>query len=526
MLKVLLADDEPYILQGMSVLTDWEKEGFEIAAAVSNGKEALDFIRNNEVHLIIADIKMPEMNGLELLTAIRKEKLTDADFVLLSGYDDFAYAQQAIRQNCLDYLLKPINQEALAGLLRTVAKRYQYVQQEKNRSNEKEQAYLARQVIALLSGKYDAGSLQYLKKQLVYSEGVRYIHIELECRTAEERNKREVLGKVYQYCRSYVGEAYQKHCIFDVANDREEYSIGFLYCNAMARERGISEQEYFDQLLAGIRQQTGETVAFYVGSVAGTLEELADSYRTAAVARSFRAFCPEGRIHYYEEKSSKEGLVLCKKILDDLLSAIGAGQPDAISRSIELFYREMNRIGMDEGSVEININYLLFQLIHLATEQDGEVNQEEILHKISRNVFQSGTMWGSMEQLTEFANEYGRYLAQLRHKVSGGVLSSIERDMREHFRENLSLKELSQKYYLNSAYLGQIFRKKYGMAFRDYLNLLRMQEAKRLLLYSDKKVVDIAEEVGYQNLDYFINRFISSFGCTPSKYRKQMRSDS
>ncbi|MCI7087491.1 MAG: response regulator, partial [Lachnobacterium sp.] len=92
MLKVLLVDDEPFIIQGLKVLIDWEQEGFMIAGTASNGKEAYDFLQKEEVDLIIADIQMPVMTGLELQETIRKENLSNAYFVILSGYADFEYA--------------------------------------------------------------------------------------------------------------------------------------------------------------------------------------------------------------------------------------------------------------------------------------------------------------------------------------------------------------------------------------------------------------------------------------------------
>ena len=121
MLKVLLVDDEPFIVQGLSLLLDWEKEGCEIAATAQNGKEALAYLRSNKVDLIIADIKMPEMTGLELLETIRREQVSDAYFVILSGYSDFSYAQQAIRYSCMDYVLKPVEKDVLTEIIRKSA---------------------------------------------------------------------------------------------------------------------------------------------------------------------------------------------------------------------------------------------------------------------------------------------------------------------------------------------------------------------------------------------------------------------
>ena len=169
----------------------------------------------------------------------------------------------------------------------------------------------------------------------------------------------------------------------------------------------------------------------------------------------------------------------------------------------------------------MNTNYLLFQLIHLAVEQDESVNQEEVMLYISENVIEPGFSRGSRAHLRKFACEYADYLIQLRKNVSRGVLLEIEREVKEHFTENLTLRELSKRYYVNSSYLGQMFRKKYGQSFKDYLGNYRVNEAAQQLLKTDKTVNQIAESVGYHDTDYFISRFIEQKGCTPARYRKK-----
>lgn len=134
MLRVLLVDDEPFILQGIKMLIDWEQEGFEIAGMAANGKEAIAFLEQEEVDLIIADIRMPEMTGLELLETIKREKLSNAYFVILSGYADFEYARRAMQNECTEYLLKPIDREMLLKLLEKV-----YTMRSQDRELDKKQ---------------------------------------------------------------------------------------------------------------------------------------------------------------------------------------------------------------------------------------------------------------------------------------------------------------------------------------------------------------------------------------------------
>ena len=122
--------------------------------------------------------------------------------------------------------------------------------------------------------------------------------------------------------------------------------------------------------------------------------------------------------------------------------------------------------------------------------------------------------------MARFACEYADYLGQLQHSEPSGILRDIEREIRENYAENLTLQDLGRKYYINSSYLGQVFRKAYGQSFKNYLALHRVNEAAKLLLHTDKKVGDIAEEVGYHDVNYFITKFIEIKGCTPSRFRK------
>ena len=120
MLQVLLVDDEPFILQGLAMLIDWEKEGFTLAGTAANGLEAIAFLEKTQVDLIIADIKMPAMTGIELLEKIRAEHISDAYFIILSGYSDFGFAQRAIELGVTRYLTKPTKRRELLGVLEEI----------------------------------------------------------------------------------------------------------------------------------------------------------------------------------------------------------------------------------------------------------------------------------------------------------------------------------------------------------------------------------------------------------------------
>ena len=120
MLKVMFVDDEPYIVEGLKVLIDWESENFEIVKVAENGLEALEYLRENEVNLVIADIRMPIMTGIELLEKVKEEGISDAYFIILSGFNDFQYVRDVMRLGGMDYLLKPIKRDELLQILRRI----------------------------------------------------------------------------------------------------------------------------------------------------------------------------------------------------------------------------------------------------------------------------------------------------------------------------------------------------------------------------------------------------------------------
>ncbi len=521
MLKVLLVDDEPFILQGLSVLIDWESYGYEIVKTASNGLEALEYLYENPVDLILADIKMPGMTGIELLETVRKGKVTNAYFAFLSGYQDFSYARAALCNDCVDYILKPVNKEELTGLLQRVHNLHTADEMHRMEARLQEKALFARNLIAILRGKYDALNLQYVEERLRTAGKLRYIGIEIDVRSpmvgdmAEEK-KRYWQRQLYEICQELVG-FYQ--CIFDVYGRENRYDVGMVYCEATARRAGQSEQEYLSGLLGRIRQKIAVPVIMLVGNQVESLSGLGESFRSVAVARSFRD------IRLNAEGSAAAGSTLCKQTIDGLLAAVEQNEKKKIGEWVERLDREMNGSGMDLELIDINIGYLLFGLAHLAAVQNENVDQEEILRFIGHNAFEGGIIRGNRCHLYKFACEYADYLTQLRSKGTYGVLAEIEKEIRKRYAENLTLKELGKKYFVNTAYLGQLFRKNYGVTFKDYLNNYRMERAAELLMHSGMKVAEVAERVGYRDMDYFIDRFVVAKGCTPARFRKRIREE-
>ncbi len=391
---------------------------------------------------------MPEISGLQLLRKIRTEQLSDAYFIILSGFAEFSYAQEAIRYKCTDYLLKPINKGQLLDVLHKVSEMTADKEAENRTSRKMEREYLARNLIAVINGKYDEVNLEIIREQMCFEGSIRYIEIQLneellDEETADEE-KRKYQRRLSEICADYLGD-YADHCVFDVSGKENIYDIGFVYCGYMAENDFRTEKNYLENFLSYLREEAKLPVIMLVGKKVDDIRNIAKSYSTACILRSCQSFKNLKDIYYYDEEVqvSGSGAVLCKKEIDALLQVIEQNQETEIAKAVDDFFEEIQRIGGDGRS--LNIDYLLFQLIHLATQQDDNVNQEEILRLISERSFKEGLTRGSKDHVLSFSCEYARYLAQLRQNVSGGILQKIEKEIREHFPENLTLKGLSVK---------------------------------------------------------------------------------
>jgi len=526
MIKILIVDDEPFIRQGLKILINWEEYDYEIVGEAANGIEAIKVLENTHIDLIIADIKMPEMNGIELIEYVREKISTNIKFIVLSGYYEFEYAKKAIKFNVTDYILKPIQKDELVRVLKSFKE--EYIKQEDTYMIEKikDKVIYDRYLNEIIYGKNDSYSLEYVKKYLKFSDGLRYIIIEINYNDEYTKiscdEKRIGQEKFYQSMSEWLDKNYY-NVVANMSNYKDCYDIGFIYDKGLAEEQGLSEQEYISKLQLNMKQIQNYEFYIYIGQKVNLVEELALSYKSATIAKLFSEFSNGNNIAYYEERVEKKELSynIDKQYMDKLIHEIEENNEDEIIKCVDKIYTSFKQCKIDLEIITININYLLFNLINIAMELDSEADQQEVMKYISSVSFEHMVSRGSAKHLENFSLEFSRYLNQLRQNTFQGILSHIDKEISEHYMEKLSLKYLSEKYYINSAYLGQVFKKQYNVSFKDYLNGYRIEKAADLLRRSDDKIYKIAEKVGYNNTDYFINKFVQLKEKTPLQYRKQ-----
>ncbi len=527
MIKVMIVDDEPYIRQGLKILIDWEQLGFEVCEEAANGQEAIRKMEKTDIDLIITDIKMPGMDGIELIEHTKARISKKIRFIILSGFYEFEYAKKAIKYDVVDYVLKPVQKEELIKVLEEYKELY-YRQMENLRKQElSEEIILDRHIASLIAGVYDTESIDYIKAYLTHIQDIRYIRVEYDSTNAEYRSlsdeeKAAVQTKLYEAMKAYLGE--HRYHIYIPHKDEYGFFVGFIYSKGLADGAGLREKEYIKNMHKAISSVLPYRVIFYIGQKAEHISGISESFKSAAIAKNFQMYSKVTYISFYDEiKSDVSRDIYCadKDLIDELIKAIEENNVAQIDKMSDILYQHFKEMVAEPEMIKISMDYLLFSLISLARELYSDFNQEEVYKMISQGGYEQNEIRGSVGHLKKFAMEFSDYLNSLRRHAMGGVLTEIEREITENYMENLSLKFLSEKYYINSAYLGQIFKKQFGVSFKDYLNNYRIDKACEMLLRSNGKIYEIAEAAGFNNTDYFISKFFQIKGITPLQYRKQ-----
>lgn len=555
MINVLIVDDEPFIRQGLILLIDWNALGFQICGQASNGIQALECIEKLQPDLIISDIKMPEMDGLQLAKVLYEQYDREIKLVLLSGFYEFKYAKQAIKYKVNDYILKPIIKDELLQVLASFKKTFRERAEEKRQQEKQEQIVVAQHVQSLLLGTANRDNLLSVQSQFGNANKFRCIMIETEsgsehqqaqwCLQVEAIVSHNARGHALK---SFTGEKNRVfHIITDVLLRREGVSlqqyVAQLYTELNRLEGSMELREPVERMeLAESKESTERMeaiglresekskagLAMYVGKEVSRLDELHESYYSCDKIKSLRFFSERGPIYYFEDMdktvfshqpSGKE-----KQLFDGLIRAIEEYRSEDIRNYAHAIFQFFLKERIEPGIVGIHLHYLAYSLLGLArTEKSSELNPdvEWMQSTFLQENYAMLSMEENIENLFQFSYKCAEKLKERQKWNAMGVLAQVEAYIREHYMDSISLKLLGEQFYMNSAYLGQIFKKHYAKSFSDYLNEIRIEEASRLLRRTDYRVYEIATMVGYRDSDYFINRFEKIRGETPAQYRKR-----
>ncbi|MDQ8737108.1 response regulator [Paenibacillus sp. LHD-38] len=521
MLNVLLVDDEPGALNAMRHLVEWETYGFAIAGEANNGNQALEMLAHAHYSLVITDIRMPGLNGLELIHAIRE--ISNVPVIVLSGYEEFEYAKACVRLGVKEYLLKPVIKQDLMRVLMNVQ------HEQKNEHLREKQLHLG--IPAIREQLLKNWVRGYLRPDGV-TEQFKFLNIQMD--RYDRIGCMMVEVEFPDLTDAYWTESEIRVGWFAVRNVIEEVlgSKGYVFEESPERFGIVlfGESEAFSlSEMVGMAQSIRNFTAQYaklavsigVSSVANTLD-IVELYRSAE--------------HMLERKFliGAESIILSEQFtgthvkyegiephwMQSVLEAVKQGNRSVVHA---LLWHQMSEL-IDMHTPKERIQSLIIELfVHLFQFLQEKAREEEDIFHEGMTDYRSIMEYRTIEKLFEYTEQkclsIMDYVAKSPSSPPLRMVQQVKKIIHEEYGSNLSLKSIAEQMFINPAYLGRIFKSYEGISFNDYLMRIRMEQAKKLLETTEKKVYEIALEVGYRQLDWFYKKFKDYTGKSTSDFR-------
>ncbi|MDP4097325.1 response regulator transcription factor [Paenibacillus sp. P96] len=498
MYKVFIVDDEPFIIEGLYDIVDWAAFGLEIVGHAGHGQLALERLSSQPVDILITDISMPVLDGLQLIREMRQRQ-HELKVIILSGFNDFDYLKEGMQLGIDNYLLKPINIEELEATLRNIVTNL-----DKRTPN-------------------DAYGMQILKDNTLH----RLLTGQIACREFEERA--EFMGITLDG--PYIGVASihadsKQTTLFEGVEQRAlEAAYPVLFHDvdgdtviiANLPNRDESAQAFKDWLtvMAAELAPAYPSLLIGIGGITQGLEGAPTSYREAKKAMEYVMVYPELQIIDYERLGAGHfGAPAFTVSWSDYAKLMMARNQAGIASRIRTDFERHS-----DGITPAELQHAALELVIRF-----KMELEQIKHTDESAIFQTGLQRvmssTTLEELVLAVQEVGAATVQsLLQDMKNPTVSQVLNHIHTHYADELSLKLLGAQYHLHPVYLGQLFQKETGETFAEYINKYRIERAKEQLKNTSLKVHEIARNVGYWETGYFYKQFRKYVGISPTDFK-------
>lgn len=535
-IKVFLVEDEMVIRRGIKNSIDWEKEGYIFCGEASDGELAYPMIIKEKPDILITDIRMPFMDGLELCKLVKKE-LPNIKILILSGYDEFDYAKEAIRLGVTEYLLKPISSgkllEALNGVSESIRREKEdkdlvrkYMEEMRENTEHEKQKFFEWMIAGNLSM---ADALETGKKyEMNLSAGMYNLLLFRFTLGEENRKSGELLGEA-EYAIEKLTERLEY--VFEFQHGVEGWAFLLMADNEEQMSERVKElSKDLEEIMKNY-----STIAYFggIGQPVARLRELEESFREAERALAARFTMELNRIISVEDIRMAQNV----DTLDDI-EITSFGEIEKTRTMLEKFLNNGAEDEIDEF-VDVYINELPEEnlksvLMRQYIIMDAYIVMMSFCEKIEgiegEMQAQSEELKNSMKtiQTLEEIKNYIRMLLKkiigVRDTISGRRYSDIIEIAKDQIRktymsDEISLNTIAAEVGMSPSYFSSIFSKEMGKTFVEYLTEIRMDRAKELLMCSSMKTSEIGYEVGYKDPHYFSYIFKKTQNCTPKEFR-------
>lgn len=507
MYKVFLVDDDHYVRKGMMKLVDWQYYGFSICGDAANGEDALEQIMIEPPDLVITDIRMPVIDGLDLIESLHEKLSTTPYFIVISGYNDFKYAQKALRYGVQDFILKPIDHEEIQQTLKKVVTK---LETEKRTKKYKEKMLTVTLVKGLLQEQDNL--LTSDSQHLMFCHANQFTAIIIEV-NGINKDAYHIYTKTDGFLEQYTYS--ESTALFELSPGKYFLCITDLFLT----RNDLELQTFIDNLYHFLDM---DGIFIYVGITIKQLSEIKKSFQSVNQTIQYKYIDLHTNIFLYQKL---QHLPIYNEDLEaafytKLRELIEEHHMDGIKEAVKEMMALFNKKRMTADAIHHVINRVIHDVLDLLRGSLGEEQRISNVKQIIEWERVPLTAIQLQSLVTDFLVESSKTLCSCYQNNVHATIHEIKKYISTHFDQELTLKSIANKFYMNPVYMGQLFKKTYGVYFKDFLLKLRIDEAKKLLRQTDMRVYEIAEKVGFNNSDYFVTQFEKMAGKTPSQYRK------
>lgn len=520
MYKVLLVDDVPFILEGLKHIINWEEHGLEIAGSACDGDQALEILEQTNINIVITDIKMPNMSGLELIKRI-KQKGMNQKCIILSGYDDFQYVKEAVKLGIENYLLKPVNEDELSSTLLTITDKiesdlYNYKKARIDSSILRENI-LQRWV----SGRID-------KSELL--ERLAFLDIDLNCSRylvsimrLLKYNEFTDEGKLMRFASLNICNELTQQVCRGIAFTDLNGDIILFFSGTDTEFVKEDIRNIIKQCVDNISDLLDINVFAAIGSCTSDLMMIQQSYNSAKALMNYCLLTPHNSVMDYEESitASMGRQKVISIDFNELKKIIASKNKTAADSFIDELLHNLYKL---EGITPAYFQNILIEIFYnisiIAASLKVDTNT---LFNHSENLFLTIVSLETMDELSEWIkNIIGKIITCIsaNNADMNPFLQKIIHYIESNYWQDISLKTISATFNINTAYLGQLFKAETGDMFTNYLNRIRIEKAKELLKETKLSAKEIALKIGYSNPNYFYSIFKKLTGDYPTKFKR------
>lgn len=537
MLKLLIVDDDAMIREGIKNAINWSRQGFSEVFTAENGETGLALFFETLPDIVLTDIKMPGMDGLELLNKVKEYK-PNTRVIILSGFDDFTYAQSAIKRGAFDYVLKTADIDEMIGVLGKARDEIncELIEME-NETKLKQQLVLS---LPLLKYRYlnelifDSDDIERLKMKMEFvdikfsSETFIIAVIEMdELADFKEEVSEEsrLLSKMKVF--DVIGEMFNPHGLFFETNNEEFICIYF--CNEdlsiSKNEKDFSEK--LEAICEAVLSKTHKSISVGCSGAGYGIGSVKTCYKDAKKALEHRLFTGKGSIINIKDIKAYTSLSynLSKDYESKLLSSLRVGDRNNVSKIIENVFDEMKKC----KNIEVtNFHQVCIELFSIASRilMEFEINMEEVFGKrflYFEEVKKYKTLSDAKEWMIFVLHQIIDFILNTKILKTKRIIESSREYIDKNFEKELSLEQMAQMFHISPNYFSGLFRLSVGQSFMEYIIEKRIEKAKQLLGQEDIRSFEVGEKVGYDNPYYFSRIFKKYTGLTPSEYRASLK---